>query len=84
MSTDSFTMRLPSRLDPTKARHYQKPGQVVVTLLIWATLGFQISDDIVGRLVKQEGYGLQRTRKTEEGAQHPDGTPSSAMSTIRF
>jgi hypothetical protein len=26
----------------------------------------------VGRLLKQQRYTLQRTQKTEEGAQHPD------------
>jgi hypothetical protein len=35
--------------------------------------GFRLSsDDTVGRLLKQQGYTLQRTQKTEEGAQHPD------------
>jgi hypothetical protein len=34
--------------------------------------GFQVSDDTVGRLLKQQGYTLQRTQKTVEGAQHPD------------
>jgi hypothetical protein len=34
--------------------------------------GFQVSDDTVGRLLTQQGYTLQRTQKTEEGAQHPD------------
>src|SRR5215212_10392840 len=34
--------------------------------------GFQVSDDTVGRLLKHQGYRLQRTRKTLEGAQHPD------------
>jgi Rhodopirellula transposase DDE domain len=34
--------------------------------------GFQVSDDTVGRLLKQQGYTLQRTQKTLEGAQHPD------------
>jgi hypothetical protein len=34
--------------------------------------GFQVSDDTVGRLLKQQGFTLQRTLKTEEGAQHPD------------
>jgi transposase len=34
--------------------------------------GFQVSDDTVGRLLRQQRYTLQRTRKTEEGAQHPD------------
>jgi transposase len=35
--------------------------------------GFQVSDDTVGRLLKQQGYTLQRTQKTQEGAaQHPD------------
>src|SRR6266508_1617410 len=34
--------------------------------------GFQVSDDTVGRLLKQQDYRLQRTRKTLEGAQHPD------------
>jgi Rhodopirellula transposase DDE domain len=32
--------------------------------------GFQVSDDTVGRLLKQQRYTLQRTLKTEEGAQH--------------
>jgi Rhodopirellula transposase DDE domain len=34
--------------------------------------GFQVSDDTVGRLLKQQRYTLQRTLKTEEGAQHED------------
>jgi hypothetical protein len=34
--------------------------------------GHPVSDDTVGRLLKQQGYTLQRTLKTEEGAQHPD------------
>jgi hypothetical protein len=34
--------------------------------------GFQVSDDTVGRLLKQQRYTLQRTLKTQEGAQHPD------------
>jgi hypothetical protein len=34
--------------------------------------GFQVSDDTVGRLLREQGYWLQRTRKTLEGAQHPD------------
>ena len=34
--------------------------------------GYTVSDDTVGRLLKQQRYTLQRTRKTEEGAQHPD------------
>jgi len=34
--------------------------------------GHPVSDDTVGRLLKQQDYTLQRTRKTVEGAQHPD------------
>jgi Rhodopirellula transposase DDE domain len=34
--------------------------------------GHPVSDDTVGRLLKQQGYRLQRTVKTLEGAQHPD------------
>jgi hypothetical protein len=34
--------------------------------------GHPVSDDTVGRLLTQQGYTLQRTRKTVEGAQHPD------------
>jgi hypothetical protein len=37
-----------------------------------AAQGFQVSDDTVGRLLTQQRYTLQRTLKTEEGAQHPD------------
>jgi Rhodopirellula transposase DDE domain len=34
--------------------------------------GHPVSDDTVGWLLKQQGYTLQRTQKTLEGAQHPD------------
>jgi Rhodopirellula transposase DDE domain len=34
--------------------------------------GFQVSADTFGRLLKQQCHTLQRTLKTEEGAQHPD------------
>jgi hypothetical protein len=34
--------------------------------------GHPVSDDTVGRLLKQQGYRLQRTAKTLEGGQHPD------------
>jgi Rhodopirellula transposase DDE domain len=34
--------------------------------------GHPVSDDTVGRLLREQGYRLQRTRKTLEGAQHPD------------
>jgi Rhodopirellula transposase DDE domain len=34
--------------------------------------GHRVSDDTVGRLLKQQGYPLQRTHKPLEGAQHPD------------
>ncbi len=36
------------------------------------TAGHPVSDDTVGRLLKQQGYRLQHTQKTLEGAQHPD------------
>jgi hypothetical protein len=34
--------------------------------------GHSVSPATVGRLLQQEGYSLQGTRKTMEGAQHPD------------
>ena len=34
--------------------------------------GHPVSDDTVGRLLREQGYRLQRTLKTVEGAQHPD------------
>jgi hypothetical protein len=34
--------------------------------------GHPVSDDTVGRLLKQQGYRLQRTVKTLEGIRHPD------------
>jgi hypothetical protein len=33
--------------------------------------GFQVSDDTVGRLLRQQRDTLQRTQKTKEGAPHP-------------
>ena len=40
--------------------------------------GHPVSDDTVGRLLGEQGYRLQRTVKTLEGASTPTGTPSSA------
>jgi DDE family transposase len=34
--------------------------------------GHPVSDDTVGRLLREQGYRLQRTVKTVEGAQHAD------------
>ena len=34
--------------------------------------GHPVSDDTVGRLLREQGYRLQRTVKTLEGARHPD------------
>jgi hypothetical protein len=34
--------------------------------------GHPVSDDTVGRLLREQGYRLQRTLKTSEGAQHAD------------
>jgi hypothetical protein len=34
--------------------------------------GFQVSDDTVGRLLRNQGYRLQRTVKTLQGVQHRD------------
>jgi hypothetical protein len=34
--------------------------------------GHPVSDDTVGRLLREHGYRLQRTVKALEGAQHPD------------
>jgi hypothetical protein len=34
--------------------------------------GHPVSATTVGRLLHAQGYSLQRTRKTLEGAQHPD------------
>jgi hypothetical protein len=34
--------------------------------------GHPVSADTVGRLLRAQGYGLQRTAKTLEGRQHPD------------
>jgi hypothetical protein len=34
--------------------------------------GHPVSDDTVGRLLREQGYRLQRTVKTLEGAQHRD------------
>jgi hypothetical protein len=41
--------------------------------------GFQVSDDTVGRLLRQQGYTLQRTQKTEEAPSTLTGRRSSGM-----
>jgi transposase len=35
-------------------------------------MGYQVSDDTVGRLLKRLGYSLQAPSKQKEGARHPD------------
>jgi Rhodopirellula transposase DDE domain len=46
--------------------------------------GHPVSDDTVGRLLKQQGYRLQRTVNTLRAPNIPTGTPSSAISTSRL
>jgi hypothetical protein len=45
--------------------------------------GHPVSDATVGRLLRQQDYTLQRTPKTEEGAQHPDRDAQFRYSTSR-
>jgi hypothetical protein len=45
--------------------------------------GFQVSDDTVGRLLKQQRYTLQRPSRPRRAPSTPTGTRSSAMSTSR-
>jgi hypothetical protein len=45
--------------------------------------GHPVSDDTVGRLLREQGYRLQRTAKTLEAPSTPTGTPSFAPSTSR-
>jgi len=45
--------------------------------------GHPVSDDTVGRLLREQDYRLQRTVKTLEGAQHADRDAQFATSTSR-
>jgi len=46
-----------------------------------ARRGHAVSASTVGRLLREQGFSLQGTAKTLEGAQHPDRMRSSATST---
>jgi hypothetical protein len=60
-----------TRGDPTSPLRWTcKPTRHLANAL--GAQGFQVSDDTVGRLLRQQGYRLQRTRKKLEGVQHPD------------
>jgi hypothetical protein len=48
-----------------------------------AAQGFQVSDDTVGRLLKQQRYTLQRTQRPRRAPSIRTGTRSSGMSTSR-
>jgi hypothetical protein len=64
-------------VDPATRGHPQSPlrwtckstGQLARTL---TQQGHEVSDRTVAALLKQKGYSLQATRKTKEGATHPD------------
>jgi transposase len=60
-----------TRGDPTSPLRWTCKSTAQLARALTAR-GHPVSDDTVGRLLKQQDYTLQRTRKTLEGAQHPD------------
>ena len=61
-----------TRGDPESALRWSAKSAVVLSREMFSTHGIRVSDKTVGKLLHQLGYSLQATKKTVEGAQHPD------------
>src|SRR5215213_2243638 len=65
-----WSTRTPAGIPESPLRWTSKSTRELAEAL--SAAGHSVSDDTVGRLLREQGYTLQRTRKTLEGAQHPD------------
>ena len=61
-----------TRGDPESPLRWTAKSAVVLSHQMFDSYGIRVSDKTVGRLLHQLGYSLQATKKTVEGAQHPD------------
>jgi hypothetical protein len=59
------------RGDPTSPLRWVSRSQRHIATAL-STLGFQVSQRLVGKLLRQLDYSCQANRKTREGSNHPD------------
>jgi transposase len=61
-----------TRGDPESGLRWSAKSAVALSREMFDAYGIRVSDKTVGKLLHQLGYSLQATKKTVEGAQHPD------------
>ena len=61
-----------TRGDPESPLRWTAKSAVTLSNELFRSHGIRASDKTVGKLLRQLGYSLQATKKTVEGAQHPD------------
>jgi Rhodopirellula transposase DDE domain len=61
-----------TRGDPESALRWSAKSAVALSREMFDAHGIRVSDNTVGKLLRQLGYSLQAAKKTVEGAQHPD------------
>ena len=61
-----------TRGDPESPLRWTAKSAAALSQEMFDGYGIRVSDKTVGKLLRQLGYSLQATRKTVEGAQHPD------------
>lgn len=61
-----------TRGDPESALRWTSKSTAALSDEMFTQYGIQVGDKTVARLLRDNGYSLQGTSKTVEGAQHPD------------
>ena len=61
-----------TRGDPESALRWTAKSLATLSSQLFEDMGIRVSDHTVARLLRQEGYSLQATKKSVEGKQHPD------------
>lgn len=61
-----------TRGDPESPLRWTNKSTSTLSRQMWETYRIRVGDRTIARLLRQNGYSLQATRKTVEGEQHPD------------
>lgn len=61
-----------TRGDPESSLRWTHKSTYLLSAEMWDAYRIRVGDKTIARLLRQNGYSLQATRKTVEGKQHPD------------
>ena len=61
-----------TRGDPESPLRWTAKSLATLSTALFHAAGIRVSDHTVARLLREQGYSLQKTKKTIEGKQHPD------------